>query len=80
MRPSLLLPSILILGCSLLGGQTGQQANQEPPAAPQPPSGPAVGETIPYFEAADQHGAARSFDNLKGPQGLLLLFYRSADW
>lgn len=42
--------------------------------------GPAVGEAIPRFEARDQDGRLRSFDDLKGPNGLLIVFVRSADW
>jgi len=43
-------------------------------------TGPAVGEKIPAFQAVDQHGKLRSFNDLKGPRGLVLLFVRSADW
>jgi cytochrome oxidase Cu insertion factor (SCO1/SenC/PrrC family) len=44
------------------------------------PTGPAVGEKIPGFEAVDQSGRPQTFETLKGAKGLLLLFYRSADW
>jgi cytochrome oxidase Cu insertion factor (SCO1/SenC/PrrC family) len=44
------------------------------------PTGPAVGEKIPGFEAVDQSGRTQTFDTLKGDKGLLLLFFRSADW
>jgi peroxiredoxin len=43
-------------------------------------TGPAVGEKIPQFEAVDQSGRRQTFDSLRGPNGLLLLFHRSADW
>ncbi len=43
-------------------------------------TGPAVGEKIPQFEAVDQSSRRQTFETLKGPNGLLLLFYRSADW
>ncbi len=43
-------------------------------------TGPAVGQHIPDFEAVDQHGDRQTFDSLKGPNGLLLVFVRSADW
>lgn len=50
-------------------------------APPRPPDvGPAVGEAIPRFEASDQAGRLRTFDDLKGPNGLMLLFVRSANW
>ncbi len=43
-------------------------------------TGPAVGGKIPPFRGIDQNGRAWDFDSIKGPQGALLLFYRSADW
>jgi hypothetical protein len=43
-------------------------------------TGPAVGSKIPAFEAIDQTGARHTFETLKGPKGLALLFVRSADW
>ena len=43
-------------------------------------SGVAVGAEIPDFEAVDQHGKLVDFDALKGPNGAVLLFHRSADW
>lgn len=39
-----------------------------------------VGDKIPEFRAVDQFGEQRDFDNLKGPNGLVMLFFRSADW
>ena len=42
--------------------------------------GPGVGERIPSLQAADQDGRMRTFEDLRGPKGLLLLFHRSADW
>lgn len=43
-------------------------------------TGPAVGEKIPAFQAVDQHGRRRSFEDLRGPRGLVLMFVRSAEW
>jgi hypothetical protein len=43
-------------------------------------TGPEIGNPIPPFEALDQYGKIRSFESLRGPEGLLLLFYRTADW
>ena len=39
-----------------------------------------VGERIPDFRAEDQYGKERRFGDLVGPQGLVLFFYKSADW
>jgi cytochrome oxidase Cu insertion factor (SCO1/SenC/PrrC family) len=43
-------------------------------------TGPAVGERIPDFAGIDQHGKRLSWSEIKGPNGALILFYRSADW
>ena len=43
-------------------------------------TGPAVGAEAPSFQATDHLGKSRSFDDLSGENGLLLLFFRSADW
>jgi len=43
-------------------------------------TGPAIGERIPAFEAIDQNGHHQTFETLRGPHGLALLFVRSADW
>lgn len=43
-------------------------------------AGPEVGSKIPEFEAVDQSGDTRDFESLRGESGLLLLFFRSADW
>jgi len=52
--------------------------------AQQPPDfaklGPAVGQPFPPFEARDQSGNVRSLAGLMGPNGLVLVFFRSADW
>lgn len=42
--------------------------------------GPPVGAPIPAIEAQDQTGAARDLASLTGPNGLVLVFTRSADW
>jgi hypothetical protein len=51
------------------------------PAAPTTAElGPALGQRLPAFEAQAQDGRQRSFDSLSGPKGLVLVFFRSADW
>ncbi len=39
-----------------------------------------VGARIPDFRAIDQNGKAWDFEALKGPNGAVFLFHRSADW
>jgi hypothetical protein len=47
--------------------------------APESP-GPAVGARVPDFQLSDQAGANRSLHSVMGPKGLMLVFFRSADW
>ena len=57
---------------------------QTPPANTDNPDpaglGPKVGEVLPVFSLEDQHGKARDLVSLTGPKGLVLVFFRSADW
>lgn len=41
---------------------------------------PAAGGRIPPFQAPDQFGKLQTFDSIRGPNGAILLFHRSADW
>jgi len=43
-------------------------------------TGPGPGGRIPDFLLPDQEDIPRSVANLSGPNGLFLVFYRSADW
>ena len=43
-------------------------------------TGPEIGQKVPDFTLTDQHGQNRSLNELMGPNGLLLVFSRSADW
>ena len=42
--------------------------------------GPQVGERVPDFSLVDQSGATRTLSSLAGKNGLMLVFFRSADW
>lgn len=58
---------------------------QSPPSTSSPGVNPAtlglaVGQPIPRFEVPDQDGRQRDFASLTGPNGLVLVFFRSADW
>jgi hypothetical protein len=43
-------------------------------------TGPDVGSVVPAFEAPDQKGQVKTLESVAGPQGAVLVFYRSADW
>ena len=49
-------------------------------AAYQDDWGPPIGAALPAVAAADQTGAQRDLASLAGEQGLLLFFFRSANW
>lgn len=42
--------------------------------------GPQVGSRVPDFTLTDQRGQSRTLASLMGPNGLMLVFFRSADW
>jgi hypothetical protein len=43
-------------------------------------TGPEVGQKAPAFEARDQNGNLQTLATLRGSEGLVLFFVRSADW
>ena len=43
-------------------------------------TGPPIGAKAPSFSLPDQHGNMRTLADLSGPNVLLLVFSRSADW
>ena len=49
-------------------------------ASPASSIGLEVRSKIPAFELRDQRGEGQSNDALKGMNGTILLFFRSADW
>jgi hypothetical protein len=56
------------------------QDNSSSNRAESPSIGLAVGQKAPAFGARDQFGRSQSTDTLKGTNGTVLLFFRSADW
>jgi hypothetical protein len=58
-----------------LDGDTIQIASIEPMSIGLP-----VGQKAPAFSLRDQFGQSQSLDTLKGTNGTVLLFFRSADW
>jgi hypothetical protein len=38
------------------------------------------GNHIPAFRLPDQNGTFQTFEQIRGPRGAMLVFYRSADW
>ena len=42
--------------------------------------GPRVGAAVPAFNLPDQAGRPRTLQSVMGPNGVVLVFFRSADW
>ena len=73
MRSTLIVCLIVVCGTLL-----GAQAEQPLPDVDR--FGPQVGDTVPAFSLADQNGQTRDLASLMGPNGLMLVFNRSATW
>lgn len=74
------LVRILTLTVLLATAVAAAAAAQAPPLPDVDRFGPQVGETVPTFSLVDQDGAVRDLQSLMGPDGLMLVFSRSADW
>ena len=66
-----------LFGILALGIAQEKGSSQEPAA---PSAGLPVGAKAPAFELRDQFDRAQSNATLKGRDGTILLFFRSADW
>ena len=42
--------------------------------------GPQVGERVPEFTMTDQNGAEQTLRSVVGPNGAVVVLFRSADW
>ena len=65
---------------SLVAQATAQQSAPQPTLPDVQKLGPQVGTRVPDFTLLDQKGQSRTLASLMGPKGLMLVFFRSADW
>lgn len=71
--------SVVLFFAGIFGVLAGQE--NPPPNPTVPPSvGIQAGQRAPTFAVSDQFGQKQSNDTLKGSNGTVLLFFRSADW
>lgn len=68
-----------VLGVTLFAS-AAMQSRQTTAVADVTKLGPQVGERVPDFSLPDQRGQTRTLASLMGPNGLVLVFNRSADW
>jgi hypothetical protein len=73
---------IAIVGAllSLVAQPTARQSARQPAFPDIQKLGPQVGSRVPEFTLLDQKGQSRTLSSLMGPKGLMLVFFRSADW
>jgi peroxiredoxin len=64
----------LLLGFSTLAAAQSREAIDVASLGPQ------IGERVPDFNLPDQSGQVHSLDSIMGPNGVMLVFFRSADW
>jgi hypothetical protein len=64
--------------CALALG-AAQQGPAKGPSTP-PSIGLDLGQKAPAFSALDQFGRQQTNETLRGSNGTVLLFFRSADW
>jgi hypothetical protein len=55
-------------------------AAQAPPAVDTSKVGPQVGAAVPPINGTDQFGRVHTLASVSGPQGAMVVFFRSADW
>jgi cytochrome oxidase Cu insertion factor (SCO1/SenC/PrrC family) len=65
---------------SLVVQVAAQQTAPQPVLPDVQKLGPQVGARVPDFTLLDQKGEQRTLASLMGPKGLMLVFFRSADW
>ncbi len=78
-RPPSIAAALLLAVMSSNAPLDGRQSTT--PAAPDVTTlGPQIGEQVPEFSLSDQAGRRQTLRSLMGKDGLVLVFYRSADW
>jgi hypothetical protein len=73
----------IVVSMLVLAGIFAAPSGQENPSGTHvtaPPVGLEVAQPAPAFVLPDQFGHEQSNETLKGTNGTVLLFFRSADW
>lgn len=69
-----------VMFCALISAASVATSAQDVRRVNVSKLGPQVGQTVPDFSLADQHGTKRTLQSIMGPKGAMVVFYRSADW
>jgi hypothetical protein len=73
-------PALLALAAIAASALVIAQAPPAKTAADLAKLGPQVGERVHDFSLLDQRGTLRNLKSVIGPNGAMLVFFRSADW
>jgi len=73
-----LMRNLLIAG--LLLAAAGSVPMGQPATVDVRTIGPQAGQEVPAFDLLDQSGARHTLRSILGPNGAMLVFFRSADW
>jgi cytochrome oxidase Cu insertion factor (SCO1/SenC/PrrC family) len=76
----IVLSAVVCALFSLVAQPTAQQSSPQPTLPDVQKLGPQIGTRAPDFTLLDQKGQSRTLASLMGPKGLMLVFFRSADW
>lgn len=60
--------------------QTSPEGRAPAPRPDPATLGPRIGDRLPPLDAVDSRGRKRTLESLRGPNGLVLVIFRSADW
>jgi hypothetical protein len=71
---------VLLLFCCMSAAHVNAQDNPSSKQADPPSIGLQVGNTAPAFTLVDQFDRSQSNETLRGPNGTVILFFRSSDW
>jgi hypothetical protein len=77
---SIVVSAVVCALFSLVAHATAQQSAPTPLLPDVQKLGPQVGSRVPDFALLAQNGQSRTLASLMGPKGLMLVFFRSADW
>jgi len=72
-RMAMLAAALFMVFSTMATAQTGTQIDVSA-------LGPQVGEQVPNFNLPDQNGLRHTLETVRGQNGSLILFHRSADW
>ena len=75
-----MLRALVLTAAALAGGLGLHAQSTQAPSVQTAQLGPQVGQAVPAFTGVDQFGRTQTLESSLGPNGAMLVFFRSADW